>query len=337
MRKTVYLSLGGNLGDREGYLRYAVSRLSGLPGTEVEAVSGLYSTKPWGGVAQDDFLNCCVRLSTEFAPMELLDKIHGIEDDCGRTREVRWGPRTLDIDILLYEGYKSEDEKLTVPHREMAGRAFVMVPLLEIWNGEGDFSFTPTRPEGEVAPAGALKVEAFFELAKVTQKVYDGKIIRVRRDDALLPDGKTAIREVVEHTGGVAIVALDEDENVLLVRQFRYPLGLELIEIPAGTLKPNEDPRLCGIRELEEETGAKAERFTSLGQIYPCAGFTNEIIYLYMAEGLSFGQLHLDDDEYLSVSRMPLTELVDRILSGEICDGKTVAAILKVWAFRKNK
>ncbi len=336
MRKTVYLSLGSNLGDREGYLRYAVSRLSGLPGTEVVAVSGLYSTKPWGGVPQDDFLNCCARLRTELAPMELLDKIHSIEDDCGRAREVHWGPRTLDIDILLYEGYKSEDKILTVPHREMGGRAFVMVPLLEIWDGAGDFSFTPTRPEGEVAPAGNLKVEAFFELARETEKVYDGKIIRVRRDDALLPDGKRAIREVVEHTGGVAVVAIDDAENVLLVRQFRYPLGMELIEIPAGTLKPKEDPRLCGIRELEEETGAVAEQFTDLGRIYPCAGFTNEIIYLYMAEGLSFGQLHLDDDEYLSVSRMPLSQLVDRILSGEICDGKTVAAILKVWAI-KNK
>ncbi|MBQ2697368.1 MAG: NUDIX hydrolase [Clostridia bacterium] len=177
----------------------------------------------------------------------------------------------------------------------------------------------------------------FFERRTATEPIFKGRIIDVRRDTVELVGGHTTTREVVSHVGGVGIVALDKEDNVLLVRQYRYPIGAELIEIPAGTLGRGEDPGECGIRELWEETGAVAGRFTSLGSTLSSPGFSDQRIYLYLAEELSFGQGQLDEDEFLSVFRMPLAELVDRILSGEIDDGKTVAGVLKVWALRHRK
>ena len=131
-------------------------------------------------------------------------------------------------------------------------------------------------------------------------------------------------------------MALDEKDNVLLVRQYRYPVGRELIEIPAGTLTKGEDPMACGMRELEEETGAVAGVFKPLGSILCSPGFSDQRLYLYLAEQLSFGRQHLDEDEFLSGFRMPLQELVERILSGEIDDSKTVAGVLKVWTMRQK-
>ncbi len=176
----------------------------------------------------------------------------------------------------------------------------------------------------------------FYEKTLSSAEIYNGKIIHVRRDEVELPGGSHTVREVVSHNGGVGIVALDEEDNVLLVRQYRYPVGQELIEIPAGTLKKGEDPMVCGLRELKEETGATAGRFTSLGSILCSPGFCNQRLYLYLAEDLSFGELKLDDDEFLSGFRMPLTELVERVMSGEIDDCKTVAGVLKVWELRQK-
>ena len=167
--------------------------------------------------------------------------------------------------------------------------------------------------------------------------IYRGKIINLRRDDALLPDGNTAIREVVEHPGGVCVAALTDDDEVLFVKQFRYPYFETVLEIPAGKRdKGNEDPLECGIRELEEETGARAEKFIPLGELYPSPGYCGEIIWLYAATGLSFTEQHLDEDEFLTVEKIPLEKAVDMILSGEIKDAKTQAAVLKLKLLRDN-
>lgn len=177
----------------------------------------------------------------------------------------------------------------------------------------------------------------FFEKTLSSTPIYDGRIISVRCDEVELPGGHHTTREVVSHIGGVGIVALDENDNVLLVRQYRYPIGKELIEIPAGTLTRGEDPMECGIRELSEETGAVAGRFTSLGSILCSPGFSDQRLYLYLAEQLSFGENHPDEDEFLSGFRMPFEELVQKVLSGEIDDSKTVAGVLKVWAMRQKQ
>ena len=161
--------------------------------------------------------------------------------------------------------------------------------------------------------------------------MYKGKIISLRRDKALLPNGNTATREVVEHNGGVCVAALTDDDEVLFVRQFRYPYMEIIPEIPAGKRdSAEEDPFECGRRELKEETGATAEKFIPLGKLYPSPGYCGEIIWMYAATGLSYGEQNPDDDEFLTVEKIPLDKAVEMILSGEITDAKTQAAVLKL-------
>ena len=163
-----------------------------------------------------------------------------------------------------------------------------------------------------------------------TQEIYAGRIIRVRRDEVLLPNGHTSVREVVEHPGGVGILALTEDGNVLLVRQYRYAFGRTLLEIPAGKREKGEDPLTTAQRELREETGATAEEWLPLGSLIASPGCYDEVLYLFLARGLRFGATAPDEDEFLTLEQMPLHELVRRCMSGEITDAKTVCAALKV-------
>jgi len=161
--------------------------------------------------------------------------------------------------------------------------------------------------------------------------IYKGKIINLRRDEAMLPNGKTAFREVVEHNGGVCVVALTENDEVLLVKQFRYPYFEQILEIPAGKRDSlDEEPIECGIRELKEETGAVAKKIIPLGKLYPTPGYCGEIIWMYAATGLTFGDTNPDEDEFLKVVKIPLEECVDMIISGEIKDAKTQTAVLKL-------
>ncbi len=160
--------------------------------------------------------------------------------------------------------------------------------------------------------------------------IYTGRIITVRNDTALLPNGKTAGREVVEHPGGVTIAALTPEGELLFVRQYRYPYGEELLELPAGKLERGEDPLESGKRELREETGASAQHFHDIGKFYPTPGYCGEIIHMYFASGLTFGEQDLDADEFLTMQRIPLAEAVRMVLENEIRDGKTQAAVLKV-------
>ncbi len=172
---------------------------------------------------------------------------------------------------------------------------------------------------------------------KLTEKqltkeyVFNGKIINVRRDTALLPNGATAFREVVEHNGGVCVAALTNKNEVLFVKQFRYPYMEEIYEIPAGKRDSiNEDPLECGKRELKEETGATAKKFIPLGELYPTPGYCGEIIWMYAALDLDYGDCDPDDDEFLEVKKIPLETAVEMIISGKIKDAKTQAAILKL-------
>lgn len=162
-----------------------------------------------------------------------------------------------------------------------------------------------------------------------SREVYRGRVIRVKVDEVLLPNGSTSIREVVEHPGGVGILALDADGCVYLVRQYRYAFSRTLLEIPAGKREKGEEPFVTAQRELQEEIGATAEHWQSLGEIIASPGCYDEVLYLYLARGLTFGAQHLDEDEFLNVERMPFDDLARRCLSGEIRDGKTVSAVLK--------
>lgn len=162
-----------------------------------------------------------------------------------------------------------------------------------------------------------------------SETIFDGRILHVRRDTVRLPDGGEAFREVVDHPGGVAVLPLDADGCVTLVRQFRYPFQRVLLELPAGKLEKGEDHRACGLRELEEETGMTAGEFTYLGGLYLSPGYSSEVLHLYLARELRQGTSHPDEGEFLNVEKMPFQELLDRVMAGEIHDAKTVAAVLK--------
>ena len=170
----------------------------------------------------------------------------------------------------------------------------------------------------------------FYEQTENVEGIFAGKVITVHHDDVTLVDGTKAKREIVEHSGGVAIVGMTENNEVLLVKQFRYPYKETIYEIPAGKLEKDEEPLNAGIREFAEECGASAECFEPLGEIYPSPGYTSEIIRLYSATGLTFGEQHLDDDEYLDVIKMPIDECVQKIMNGEIKDAKTIIGVLKI-------
>ncbi len=158
---------------------------------------------------------------------------------------------------------------------------------------------------------------------------YHGILMDIHVDTVELPNGETAVREVADHVDGVAVLPLDERNNVLAVTQYRYVFGRTLLEIPAGKLDPGEDPVTGALRELKEETGAVPEQFLPLGKILPAPGCYGETLHLFLARGLRMEEQSLDPDEFLNVERIPFQEMVHRCLDGQIEDAKTVAAVLK--------
>ncbi len=168
-----------------------------------------------------------------------------------------------------------------------------------------------------------------------SEKIYDGHIINVYKDTVSLPNGNISVREVVRHPGAACIVPLTDSGEVLAVRQYRYALGRVTLEIPAGKLDPGESPEVCVLRELAEETGFTAGELIPLGQLHTAVGFCDEVIHMYAAKGLTRHELSPDEDEFLTLMSIPLGKFEEMILSGEITDAKTQAAILKVSALRR--
>lgn len=168
----------------------------------------------------------------------------------------------------------------------------------------------------------------------VDQKiVYEGKIVTLRTDIARLENGRMTGREVVEHPGGVCVLALEEDGTTYTVRQFRYPFGAVVEELPAGKLDGPEDHEAAARRELSEEIGCEAGELVYLGKLLMSPGFCTEVLHMYLARKLCHGAQHLDEDEFLEARRVPFEALEDRVLSGEITDAKTVALTLRVREF----
>lgn len=176
-----------------------------------------------------------------------------------------------------------------------------------------------------------------FETKIDSTEIYNGKILNVTRDTVRLENGETAYREVIHHSGGVCVLPLDDNGDVLFVKQFRYPFADVLLEIPAGKREIGEDPLECGIRELSEEVGATADEIIPLGKLYPTVAYDTEVIYMYLARGLHFGEQHLDEDEFVDVVRIPFDEAYEMVMRDEIPDSKTQLAILKAWAMVKGE
>lgn len=171
-------------------------------------------------------------------------------------------------------------------------------------------------------------------MAKLTEKtlssdpIYSGRVIKVAVDSVELPNGQTSKREVVRHPGAVAIVAIDAEDKLVMVEQYRYAAGKVLLEIPAGTLTPGEDPDACAGRELQEETGYKPGKLEKLGSIFLAPGYSTEVIHLYLATDLVESRLDMDEDEFIEVTRLTWAEVLERITTNAIQDAKTISAVM---------
>lgn len=169
-----------------------------------------------------------------------------------------------------------------------------------------------------------------FEKTLGTKEIFKGRVFTVHVDDIELPDGSKSFREVVEHSGGVCVAAITDEDELFFVRQYRYPYGRVLLELPAGKLEKGEDPLEAGKRELQEECGVTADEIISMGTVYPTVAYCSEVIYLYAAKNLKKTQQNLDEGEFLSVEKIKISEAADMVMKGEISDSKTVALVLKV-------
>jgi ADP-ribose pyrophosphatase len=169
----------------------------------------------------------------------------------------------------------------------------------------------------------------YTEKSLSSELIFNGRVFRITLDRALLVNGHEARREVVHHSGGAAVVALNGQGEVALVRQYRYAVGQTMTEIPAGKIEPGEDPREAAIRELEEEAGLAADTVADFGLVIPTCAYDTERIYLYLATGLSEVPRHLDADEFVDLFWLPLEQAVRMVLDGRIQDGKTVSGLLR--------
>ncbi len=168
-----------------------------------------------------------------------------------------------------------------------------------------------------------------------SKEIFSGKVIHVRVDNVKLENGAEAIREVVHHNGGVTVLPLTDENEVIFVKQFRYPYMEPVLEIPAGKLEKGENHYDAGKRELLEETGCTCGKYKYLGELYPSPGYVDEKIHLYLAEKLEYNKQNLDEDEFLDVVKIPFEKAVEMVMNGEIKDSKTQVCILKTALMRK--
>src|SRR5579859_1651600 len=173
-------------------------------------------------------------------------------------------------------------------------------------------------------PAGQELVEKVIE----SKEIYRGRVVHLVVDTVEMPNGKTARREVVRHSGAVAIVPVDSAGQIIMVRQYRHPIGRVLLEIPAGMLNQDEDPFVGARRELQEEIGYAPGQLDKLGGVYLAPGYSSEFIHLFLATNLVPSRLDMDEDEFIELEHVTLSQVFDSIQSGQIADAKTVAALM---------
>jgi len=169
-----------------------------------------------------------------------------------------------------------------------------------------------------------------------SKEIFNGKVFRVTEEDALLENGEQVKREVVHHNGGVTVIPVTEQNEIIMVKQYRYAQHKVLLEIPAGKLEKGESHYDCGKRELLEETGCTCREYKYLGEVLPTPAYVSEVIHMYMATGLEYSQQSLDDDEFLDIEKVPLEKAFDMVLKGEITDSKTQIGIMKAYCILKE-
>lgn len=168
--------------------------------------------------------------------------------------------------------------------------------------------------------------------------IYKGRILDLYLDDVLLPDGSTSKREYIKHLGAACVVPVDDDGNVIVVKQYRYPFSGVLTEVPAGKLDSKEESHfVTAVRELKEETGYVADNLVYLGEYYPTCAYSDEVIHMYLATGLRDEEQSLDEGEFVDVEKIPIETFVEEIMKGNIRDGKTQTAVLKAYFYINNK
>ena len=168
-----------------------------------------------------------------------------------------------------------------------------------------------------------------MERCTSSSRVYDGRILNLRLDQVTLGNGKTTTREVIEHRGAAAIVPITQEGNVVLVRQFRYAIATDLLEVPAGTMERGEHPEDCAVRELEEETGYRCKEIEKIMEFFPVPGYSTEKIHVYLAKGLVKSEMHTEEDEAISLEVTPLENALGKVRSGEIRDAKSICALFR--------
>ncbi len=168
------------------------------------------------------------------------------------------------------------------------------------------------------------------------ESVYRGRAFNVRRDEVQLPNRSTMHVDIIEHPGAVTILPIDDEGRILFVRQYRHAVGSELLELPAGTLDPDEPPETCALREIREETGYAAGKMVKLGEFFLAPGYSTEYMLVYFASNLTEDPLPKDQDEYITVQAVPIAEAYDMALKGELIDGKSLAALLLAQPYVRN-
>lgn len=176
-----------------------------------------------------------------------------------------------------------------------------------------------------------------IEYKQRSEQIFKGRLLDVNIDYVLLPDGSTSTREWIRHPGASAILPVYENGDVMLLRQFRYPMSQIFYEVPAGKIDEGEDPLQTAIRELGEESGLKAENMCYVGHFYPSIGYTDELIHIYVAWGLTQSETRTDDDEFLLPERMRFRSAIEMVNDGRISDGKTIISLLRVWQWWQEK